>query len=56
MSPVEAIEPTLLAPGFNLRWSAHLDVFLRVLHALAVSEHPYAYLVATEPQRDRPRA
>jgi hypothetical protein len=52
--PLEAIEPTLVAPQGIPRWTAG-ELLSRVLHALVVSEHPYAYLVATE-QRLRPRA
>ena len=55
MTPLEAIEPTSVAPGFKLRWSQHLDVLLRMLHAATVAEHPYAYLVATEPPPHRSR-
>lgn len=54
MIPVEAIE---LVPGGprNGRWAARLDLLLRMLHAVTIAEHPYAYLVATEPRRPRPR-
>lgn len=56
MMPLEVIEPRFLAPGLNPRWSDRLDLLLRMLHVLTVSEHPYAYLVATEPRYIRPRA
>jgi hypothetical protein len=55
MMPLEAIEPTLVAPQVVPRWAAG-ELLSRMLHAVVVvSEHPYAYLVATE-QRLRPRA
>ena len=56
MIPLEAIEPTLIPPALNPRWTERLDVLLRMLHALTISEHPYAYFVATEPRRVRPLA
>ncbi len=55
MIPLEAIEPKFIAAGLP-RWTERLDVLLRMLHALTISEQPYAYLVATEPRRIRPRA
>ncbi len=55
MIPLEAIEPPLVAPRFRPRWTAGVDLLLRMLHGLTISEHPYAYLVATE-QRFRARA
>lgn len=56
MNPLAAIEPRFVAAGFNPRWTDRRDVLLRVLHALTVSEHPYAYRLATEPRRIQPRA
>ena len=52
MIAMEAIEPGIFAPGLSPRWIKLLDVLLRMLHALTISEGPYAYHVATE----RPRA
>jgi len=55
MIPLEAIE---LLPGAGLtreRGAARLDVLLRMLHAVTLAEHPYAYLVATQPQPRRHR-
>ncbi len=56
MIPLEAVEPRFLAAGFDPRWSVRLDVLLRMLHALTISEHPYAYCAATKPRHIRPRA
>ena len=52
MIPLEAIDPSFLVS----RWTGRLDTLLRMLHALTISEHPYAYLAATEPRRIRARA
>jgi hypothetical protein len=55
MTPLEAIDPMLVAPRGRPRWTAGGDLLLRMLYALVLSEHPYAYLSATE-QHLRPRA
>lgn len=52
MMPLEAIELPLVEP----QWSTRLDLLLRMLHALTISENPYGYLIATQPRRPRPRA
>lgn len=55
MMPLEAIEPTSVAPGFKLKSNEYIEVLLRMLHALTVAKHPYVYLVATEPRPLRSR-
>lgn len=52
MIPIEAVE---LVPAArpSERWRMRLDVLLRALHSITIAEHPYAYLVATQP---KPRA
>jgi hypothetical protein len=54
MMPLEALEPTLVAPQGIAQWPAGGRPS-RALHALVVSDHLHAYLVVTE-QRLRPRA
>ena len=54
MKPLEAIE--LLPTATYERWTALLDVLLRMLHGLTIAEHPYAYLIATEPRAHKRQA
>lgn len=44
MITLEAIE----APRLYPRWTAGVDLLLRMLHGLTISDHPYTYLVAIE--------
>jgi len=52
LDAVEMFPAADLTPN---RRMGHLDLMLDLLNALAESEHPYAYLMATEPRKTHKR-
>ncbi len=51
MTVLDAIELFPAGERRSHRRMRHLERMFDLLHALAQSEHPYAYLMATEPRK-----